>query len=205
MVGVAGHHVWAECARVVQRFGFPISDPVTTWIALAALLSHEDLVAAADHLILEPAKQDIQDPRPYCTLAQLHVASANFNGRGARCAAQAVADARQGAESRPETLLRLLLAKTRLPEPALNQDIYDAQGKWLGRPDMSWSRWRTIVEYDGDQHRTSAAQYEKDIGRIDGFIEEGWRVVRVRKRGLFVSPLDTVARITRALRHGGWT
>jgi hypothetical protein len=205
MVGIAGHHVWAERARVVERFGFPLSDPVTTWIALAALLSHEDLVAAADHLILEPAKQDSQDLRPYCTLAQLHLASANFNGRGARRAARAVGNARQGAESRTETLLRLLFAKARLPEPALNHDIYDANGRWLGRPDMSWSQWRTIVEYDGDQHRTSTAQYEKDISRIDRFIEEGWRVVRVRKRGLFVNPLDTVARVTRALRNGGWT
>jgi very-short-patch-repair endonuclease len=56
-----------------------------------------------------------------------------------------------------------------------------------------------IAEYDGDIHRTSTRQYERDIGRFDAAAELGWRVVRVRKRGVLVAPEDTVRRVTRAL------
>jgi hypothetical protein len=64
---------------------------------------------------------------------------------------------RPGAESRPETLLRLLLGRAGLPEPEVNVDIRDDSGRFLGRADLVYPPWRTIVEYDGDQHRTSAA------------------------------------------------
>lgn len=202
MVGVTGHHV--ASARVVKRLDLPVSDATTTWLSLGTILGHEDLVAAGDYLVLNPAVLDPNDLRPFVTLSSLVDAARRFRGRGAAALHAAAGDLRQGAESRPESLLRLLIARAGLPEPELNVDIADRDGKWIGRADLVWRQFRVIVEYDGDQHRTNTLQYEKDVRRIDRFFDCGFRVVRVRSRGLFREPGDTVARVASALRAGGW-
>jgi len=204
MAGIVGHHTSAGRVGVRDRFDLPTSDPVATWLALAETLDVDDLIAAADHLVLKPVYTNPSDARPFATISELNSAVEAFQGRGARNAKRAIGQVREGSESRPETLLRLLFARAHLPEPLLNVDVYGHEGRWLGRADLVWPEWRTIAEYDGDHHRTSVEQYEKDISRIDHFTEANWRVVRVRKHGLFADPLDTVARLTRALRAGGW-
>lgn len=200
--GIAGHH--AARATVLIRNGLPVSDPVSTWIALGALLPLDELVVAGDHLVLDPFVLDPRDVRPYATIAEVDRAVREFSGRGARACAAALRLIRVGAESRPETLLRLLLWRAGFPEPALNIQLTDAAGRTLGRGDLVYPLWRTVVEYDGDQHRTDTRQYDRDITRIDSFVNAGWRVVRVRKRGLFFAPRDTIARVEHALRAGGW-
>jgi hypothetical protein len=128
-----------------------------------------------------------------------------FHGRGARRAASALDLARCGAESRPETLLRLLLQRAGLLKPLPNRDARDDAGCWLGRADLGYPEFLTVVENDGDQHRSSRAHYEKDIIRWERFIEAGWRVVKVRAGGLFANPDATVRRVCNALVVGGWT
>ncbi len=199
--GVVGHH--QGDGAPVMRLGLPASDAVSTWLALAALLPLDELVVAADHLVLDPYQLDPGDIRPYLTMAELHSAVAGYSGRGAVAAASALLLVRHGAESRMETLLRLLIHRSGLPEPSVNVDLTDAAGRWLGRGDLVYPQWMTVVEYDGDHHRTNTAQYERDITRIDSFIEAGWHVVRVRKRGIFIDPAETIARITRAMAMGG--
>jgi very-short-patch-repair endonuclease len=56
-----------------------------------------------------------------------------------------------------------------------------------------------IVEYDGDQHRTSTLQYDRDITRFDRATDAGFRVIRVRARGLFGDRAATLDRIREAL------
>ena len=99
-----------------------------------------------------------------------------------------------------ETLLRLLLLRAGLPEPELNQELYDDRGRWIGRFDMVHREARVIVESDGDQHREDTTQYELDISRIDRAIAARWTVVRVRARGVFVDPGDTIRRVREALQ-----
>lgn len=201
--GIIGHQ--AAQADVRQRRGLPVSDPANTWIALASTLPLDELVACGDHLVLDPFVLDGRDPRPYVDLAYLPARVRGFHGRGARAAASAIRLVRQGAESRPETLLRLLLVRNRLPEPEVNVDVHDRDGRWLGRGDLVYREWRTIVEYDGDGHRTDTRQYDRDITRIEDFVHADWSVVRVRSRGLFVTPQQTVERVRRALALRGWT
>ena len=55
------------------------------------------------------------------------------------------------------------------------------------------------MEYDGDHHRTSLAQYERDRQRVAALIEAGWAVIDVRARALFGDPLAVVRRVRRAL------
>ena len=202
--GISGHHA-ESAAGIVQRAGVPISDPVTTWLAISSLVSLDELVVAADHLVLDPYQLDPQDIRPFTSIEALRVAVGGFHGRGARRAASALDLVRCGAESRPETLLRLLLQRAGLPEALPNRQVRDDAGRWLGRADLVYPEFRTVVEYDGDQHRSSRAQYEKDIIRWERFVEAGWRVVKVRAGGLFANPDATVRRVRGALVAGGWT
>ena len=201
--GIIGHSSAAPV--ITARHGLPVSDAASTWLALASALSRDDLVAIGDHLILEPRLLEPGDPRPYVTLEALGERAAEFHGRGARAAASALALLRQGAESRPETLLRLFLVRAGFGEPELQAEIRDAAGRWLGYADMYWPERRVVVEYDGEHHRTSSSQYDRDESRIEALIRAGYTVVRVRGGQLFGQPQIVVARVAQALRDRGAT
>lgn len=115
-----------------------------------------------------------------------------------------LAQIRLGAESRPETLLRLLLLEAGFREPELNVRLYDRFGTELARVDLLFREFRVVVEYDGDQHRTDTRQFDRDLGRLDDLAALGWRVVRIGGRNLFGDPQDAVNRVRRALSAGGW-
>lgn len=195
--GVIGHK--SSLGRAILRSGLPVSDATSLFIELATLLNEDDLVAVGDALVLDPAVLDPLDIRPWVTLDELRGACRLSRAPGCRRARRAAARVRVGAESRMETLLRLLLLRAGLPEPELNQELYDDRGRLIGRFDMVYREERVIVEYDGDQHRTDTKQYELDIGRIDRALAAKWTVVRVRARGVFVDPGDTICRVSEAL------
>lgn len=200
--GVVGHE--SALPGAVRRRGYPCSDAVTTFLELARLLKLDDLVAVGDHLVLDPRILDPADPRPFITPAELRQRVDAASGRGVRLARVAAALVREGAESRPESLLRLLLSRAGLPEPLCGASVRDADGHHIGWFDLVWPEFRTIAEYDGDQHRTSTVQYERDITRFDRAADAGHRVIRVRSRGLFTEPTNTVERVRSALARGGW-
>ena len=202
--GVVGHQLARSAHSVAHRFGAPVADAATTWVQLAGLLPPAELVVAGDHLVLDPYLLDPSDPRPFTSSATLAEQLHNYRGRGKRVAVEALARVRAGAESRPETLLRLLLIDAGLPEPLLNQNVHDSAGRFLGRVDMIYPEWRVIVEYDGDQHRTNKRQYERDQTRLDALGRAGWTVIRVRNEGLFMRPVATTAGVRTALLEAGW-
>ena len=203
--GIAGHKVLDPRVHIFTRFGLPVSDPESTFIACARSLANEDLVVLGDHLIFVPNIQDARGDRPYSSAGRLFQRVHDYEGPGKRAAGEALELVRQGAASRTETLLRLLIRDADLPEPVLNRPIVDASGVFLGFADMSYPEWRVIVEYDGDQHRTDTEQYEKDIVRRAAFAAAGWRAEYVRWRGLTVGRAETVASIEAALRSRGWS
>jgi hypothetical protein len=196
--GVIGHRIVSSNASVVLRHGHPTTDAATTWLQLATLLRHDDLVAAGDHLILVPAQPTPGEIRPYLEFEDLARRTREHRGPGAPLARRALSSVRQGAESRRESLLRLAMLRAGLPEPALNQTIYDANGRFLGRADMVYRAQRVIVEYDGEQHRTDSRQYHRDLERLDGFRDCGWRVIVVRRHHDIPA---RIARIREALAH----
>ena len=197
--GVVGHH--SAAPTLDRRFGYSVSDAASTWLALASVLGLDDLVAVGDHLILDPRVLNPHDPRPYVTVEELAARLAGYHGRGARLAHEALLLLRQGAESRPETLVRLLLARAGFPEPVLQAPIFDDAGKLLGYADLYWPDLKIVVEYDGQHHRTDDVAYDRDLIRIDDFIAAGNLVVRIRKYGLFRAPAGEVARVERAFRQ----
>jgi hypothetical protein len=203
--GTTGHRISDPHAHAIVRAGIPVVDAATTWCHLAMTLVEDDLVAAGDHLVLTPAIPDRHDPRPFVTLAQLQQRVDRYHGPGARAARAAIRHVRDGSESRRETLLRLILLRAGLPEPELNVDIFTESGRWIGRADQVFRDWKTIAEYDGEQHRTSDRQYERDEVKIEELGHAGWKVVRIRKKALLFGGAEAVERVSRALRSRGWT
>ncbi|GAB3581392.1 DUF559 domain-containing protein [Leifsonia lichenia] len=175
--GVRGHSL----ARVEERAvdGLPVCSPVQVWRQLGASLSGQELTAVGDHIV------GARDRDALATVEQVRDAAGSV-GRtpGAAALRWAAERIRFGADSRPETLLRLALVDAGLGEPAVNPPLFF--GAMLLHPDLAYVDERVILEYEGDGHRTDAAQWHADIGRHDAMVAAGWRVVRVTRRDLFV-------------------
>ena len=199
--GVTGHQLFDPAVGVRIRRGLHVTDPASTFCHLASILSEEDLVAAGDHLVLSPVYPKGGDPRPHVGLDELRARAAAFRGRGSVTARRAARLVRCGAESRRETLLRLRMLSAGLPEPELAVPIVDGNGCEIARVDMFYRQWRVAVEYDGEQHRTSTAQYDRDETRLSDLHHAAVRVVRIRKRTMDAG--DDLRLIARALREAG--
>lgn len=195
--GIAGHE--GEFADSDTRLGLPVSAPAVAFLEAASDLRLGDLVAVGDYLVLDPRVLDPRDIRPHIRLDELRGALAAHSGNHVRAARRAAALVREGVESRPETLLRLLIVDAGLPEPECGVEVRDRAGKRIGWFDLVWPERRVIAEYDGDQHRTSTHQYDRDIRRFDRATDAGYRVIRVRSRGLGADSAETLARIRTAL------
>ena len=112
---------------------------------------------------------------------------------------------RVGSESRRETQLRLAIVRAGLPEPELNQVIYSKTGERIGRADKVYRRYKLIVEYDGQQHRTDSVQYDRDMTRTEEFIRADWFPLKIRKEQMRNGAVEATRRVERALRERGWT
>lgn len=196
--GCVGHI--SRDPRWVMRHGLPASTPAQVVVECATQLPLDALVALCDHLVLDPRVLDPADIRPHVGRAALGEELARLRGLGVRKARRAYAECRDGAESPMETRLRLLVTRAGLPDPVCGFELTRPGGRSVGWFDLAWPEHRVIAEYDGDQHRTSSAQYEKDIRRFDSASELGWTVIRVRRRGVLTDPSETIARVRRALR-----
>jgi Protein of unknown function (DUF559) len=202
--GVNGHELIDRQVQVVRRHGLPVVDPGSMFCQLGCVLDLADLVAVGDGLVMRPWYPHPYDDRPWLSLAALSGRVADFHGRGKVRAGQALGLIRPGVESRRETLLRLAILDAGLPEPEVNPELFAPDGTFLGRADLVYRRWWVIVEYDGDQHRTSTRQFDRDSRRLDDFAANGWRVVRITGRSFSTDPAGCAARVRRALLTAGW-
>jgi hypothetical protein len=191
--GVAGHTVDAR-PRVIIIDGLVVLDPVETWCQLAPLLSLDDLIAAGDRLLGLPL--------PLATIDELAAAVCARSGRrGARTLREALSWVRPRVESRRETFLRLLIVRAGFPEPETNVEIAVRPGRRRVRGDLVFARYKVLVEYDGQHHRTSDRQFQRDVERLDDVADAGWRVIRVLKG---MTDAEVLARLDFALRSRGW-
>jgi len=188
--GVTGHR--ATDLPITMLGILPVTTPAYTWVQLAQLLHHDDLVAAGDSLVTprrvarKPALASIDD----LSRAILR------NARGAARARRALVDVRVGAESRMETLVRLLLVRSGLPEPDLNPAIQ--LGPDVYHPDLHYPQWQLAIEYLGDQHRTDPREWGRDIQRREAFEHRGHKVIAVTKHDL-AEPERLLARVCRGI------
>ncbi len=182
---------------ITTLLGVPLSGPERTFIELGRMLHPDALVAVGDHLVHAPRIRE--SGRPWTTTDRIEEACREQRA-GVVNARRALELVRPGVESPTETALRLLLLRAGLPEPTCGYELRSPT-RAVGWFDLGWPERRALGEYDGDQHRTSTEQYEKDIRRFDQAAELGWQVVRVRADGMRqANRSTTVARFRAALR-----
>ena len=194
--GVKVHPLPRDLRRTRVIAGLRVTHPIDTWCALSSILSVDELVAIGDHLV--------RRQKPEATMAQLAAAVSRYAGRhGSKRLREAFELVRPMTDSVRETQVRVILVRAELPEPAINIMVRDREGRRIKLGDMVYESYRVLVEYDGEQHRTDAAQYDKDAEDLERAASAGWLQIRVRK-GHLRHPAVIAERVRHALRSRGW-
>lgn len=203
--GVAGHRLNLQDCDIAMLDGVPVTSPARTWLDLASILDIEDLVAAADFFICSQARSFGRNRTALCSLEDLRdQVEVNRGARGVRKAKAALELCRVGADSAPETKLRLALGRLGLPEPVLAYEVLDPTGWELAWPDIAYPEFRVAVNYDG-RHHLDPRQRESDIRRDESIAAIGWTSVTITASQVRNQGFDGCAhRILDALVRAGW-
>lgn len=202
-VGIVCHHT--AQARVRWVNGIRVSSHAQTFVEMASLVPLVDLVVIGDHLVRTTATGP----------SKLTAFCADYTGNGAVAARRAAAYVRSRVDSPMETRLRMLLVLAGLPEPEVNREIRFDDGSPLRRYDLSYPEVKIAIEYDGRHHIERVDRWESDLVRREAIDDDGWRLLVVTARGLFVEPERTLERVHRLARRrhlpgvparlgGGW-
>lgn len=191
--GVMIHSTALNDDEVCVVDGMRVTTPARTAFDVGRRLERDDAIATLDAL----CRATRIHPRGVLDIAARHPGV-----RGLKQLTEVVALVDPGAESIPETKVRLLLVRSGLPAPETQVPIVDGS-RVIGHADMGWRHWRTAVEYDGTHHWTDERQRTYDIERYEAFASLGWSVVRVNSEQLRRRPASIVARVRQRLRASG--
>ena len=189
-------HVAPHGSRITRVHGHRVSPPTQLFVELAGQLSLVDIVVAGDWLVRQ-GMVTCAGLVEYCAQSRLP---------GAKHARTAAAYVRDRVDSPMESRLRMLIVLAGLPEPEVNRTVTDVRGQPVRRYDLCWPNVRVIVEYDGRHHVEREAQWEADLDRREAIDDDGWRILVVTSKGVYVDPgltLDRIARLLRARRLTG--
>jgi hypothetical protein len=208
-VNVVGHQLALLPDEVVELDGVRLTSPARTWLDLASVLSTDELVIAGDFLVCEHGPEFPHPRDALCSIEELRSMVERHPGsRGIRKARAAVELIRVGADSPPETRLRLVLIRAGLPEPVLNHVVWD-EDPWGGTgwpvlwPDAAYPQWRVSLQYEG-AHHNGEDQYLRDIRRADTTVRSGWHEVRISRLDLTGVNPAAVSKVRNALESRGW-
>jgi hypothetical protein len=114
-----------------------------------------------------------------CDVRGLHSAVAKQHGRRGIVAVRGLIPlARSEAESPMESEARLAMYDYGLPEPVLQFDIADRNGRtW--RVDFAWPDRKVAVEYDGFDWHSSQEQFRHDRQKTAALRDIGWTVMSI--------------------------
>ncbi|GAA2749596.1 uncharacterized protein DUF559 [Amnibacterium kyonggiense] len=192
---VKGHHLVPRAGQVTLHLGLRVADEIETWCQLAQILGLEDLVVAGESLLAKNRRR----PRRVWELE----AAVRAGDRPRQALLNAALPLlREGVRSAMETRLRRLLVAAGLPEPLINQEIFDAAGRRVGECDLVYPVQKVVVEYEGSQHFDEQATLD-DIEKYERLQDLGWRVIRVTKDDMRMRSTQTVERVRRALVQRG--
>lgn len=197
--GVYGHTVLAREDEVESVDGIRLSTRSRTWLDLARRLSVSELVCMGDELIRIPRLKFEGRTEPFATLAGLRsLVDHHPNLQGVVRARQALDMMRVGADSAPESLLRLAMADAGLPEPEL-QVALRTDDAVSPTADLGYRQRRLAIQYDGGHHLLDAQAFS-DRRRDKAFVSAGWTVLTLDKNDLADGFQLATGKIKRALR-----
>ncbi|MEU4478216.1 hypothetical protein AB0F68_09175 [Micromonospora sp. NPDC023966] len=107
-----------------------------------------------------------------------------------------------GAQSPPESHLRVRLVLAGLPRPVAQHPVRGPSGLVL-HPDLAWPQFRVAVEYDGQWH-VDPDQLHRDRHRLNQLVAAGWLVLHVTSRRLHREFPALVREVRAALVAKGW-
>ena len=201
--GVIGHVGQFFDDEITWVDGVLVTTRNRTWLDCARKMSIDELTVVADHLLRHPRPAIENRTEPYASPGQLAEMLDRHKGTpGIRKARVALEQARIGADSAPETRLRLALSRSGLPEPDLNVATVLRPGV-ARQPDLAYPKYRIAVEYEGAVH-SDAAQVIRDIAREEDVSGAGWILVRISKRHMEKDARAAVAKVRAVLASRGW-
>ena len=202
--GVKGHRGQFFADEIVNLNGLLVTSRTRTWLDCARKMSIDEITVVADHLLRIPRPDFEGRSEPFAAKEELGEMLDRHKGTpGIRKARLALEQARIGADSAPETRLRLALAYAGLPEPQLNMRTELSAGV-VRQPDLAYQDRKVAVEYEGEGH-SEAAQIVRDIAREEDFARAGWLLVRISKRHMQNDARAAVAKVRTALLNRGWS
>ena len=101
------------------------------------------------------------------------------------------------------TMLGLIIIRAGLPELVVNFEICNRFEVVIGLGDLAYPSYRELLEYDGGQHRSDECQFHIETSRLDAFMEQKWRVIRVDK-SLIQQQSTVLITVRTTLETGGW-
>lgn len=200
--GVIGHRFIPERAQLREARGLPLLSPACTFATMGAL-SVTDLVVLGDHFARRHrpgiGRKEVGKP-PLATIAELEAVVNLGRWPGVERLRKAMKLIREDSWSPRESLTRVLMVQGGLPEPQLNLDLFDRNGRFLACVDMAYPEYKVVVEYHGEQHEL---RYAEDIERVERLRAAGGIVLQITKETAR-RPRELVARIAKQLRARGW-
>ena len=201
--GIAATQVRPELVTIRYVGGIPVASPASVWALSARDATVRDLVVLGDAIVRIP--RDERGRRmPWAQLASIdQLAAALVAGRrlGADRLREALARIRVGSASPLETDFRLLIVHAGLPEPDLDAEVRRPDGRLLGISDAVYPDQRIAMEVEGDHHRTSRRQWNRDIQKYADYAAAGWDVVRVTAAHVRGPERDGVGLVRAALER----
>ncbi len=165
--GVVVHR--RDCAPLTSCRGRRLTTPGWTAVEIARSLHRPRALATLD-AALRSQSCDRRD--------LLQAAKDQAGRRGIVVVRDLIPLARPGAESPMESEARLVMLDGGLPEPLLQYEIVDKDGR-LWRVDFAWPDRMVAVEYDGFEWHSSPEALRRDRQKRAALEEIGWRVLSI--------------------------
>ena len=186
-------HRFKRSPELTRVRGLLCTTPSETFIDLGWLLTVVDLVVFADSLARH--EPDL--------LPRFRARAQRSIGRGAVRARAAAELVRSDVESPYETRLRLLVVLAGLPEPEVNHEVRDCDGRVIYRLDLAYGEHLLAFEYDGRHHIRREEQWEHDLRRRERLEAMGWRILVFVSADLHAGAGRTVERMRAAVVAAG--
>lgn len=196
LIHVHGSALPAEDVTTVEQI--PVTSLARTVVDLGLTLPYEQAVAVGDRALAQGLDA-----------ADLAVAVDRAMRRSGAAQARRVAAFIDGrSESVGESFSRVRFDRDGISAPESQLEVYDDQGRWVGRCDFGWKSSRTLGEFDG---REKYLRLRRDGESIEAFVlrekrredalrDLGWQVVRWGWDDLF-RPQVIADRLKRAFQR----
>lgn len=169
-------HRARHAAPLAHHDGVRVTQAHWVFVEMAALLTVDELVVLGDRLVREPHRDLEVQTEPMAGVGDIRAAVRRGRGRtGIARARQAAEMVRVGADSPPETLMRLALLRAGLPEPELQVRLRP-QERYSPVSDAGYREKRIALQYEGAHHFVPEQQ-AKDERRNAEFRADGWDVL----------------------------